>query len=229
MNFYVTPLDSSCTLVLRYCWLNQYNPLINWVHNHIIFHLITPDESPPVQIPKKPIMVKPNTNPPKPSPADQTKPRTTPRVTLINAKVFQRESMMQGSQCFCLQVTTPEAVGRSVRASLGTISLDGVPEEYHDFTDVFSKSKAGVLADHRPYDLKITLEEGASPPLGPIYLLSQEELLALHKFIDENTATGFIHPSWSPHGAPILFIWKKDSSLHLCCDFWGINQVSKKD
>ena len=74
--------------------------------------------------------------------------------------------------------------------SLATVNLDGVPEEYHDFTDVFSKSKARVLADHSPYNLKITLEEGASP-LGPIYSLSQEELLILRKFIDENTATRF--------------------------------------
>ena len=110
-----------------------------------------------------------------------------------------------------------------------TISLDGVPEEYHDFADIFSKSKAGVLVDHHPYNLKITLEEGASPPLGPIYLLYQEELLALCKFIDKNTSMGFIHPSRSPHGAPILFIWKKDGSLRLCCDFWGINQVLKQD
>ena len=81
------------------------------------------------------------------------------------------------------------------------------------FADVFSKSKAGILANHHPYDLKITLEEGVSPPLGPIYLLSQEELLTLRKFIDENTATGFIHPSCSPHGALVLFIRKKDGSL----------------
>ena len=136
---------------------------------------------------------------------------------------------MQGSQCFHLQVATPKATGRSVSASPVTVNLDGVLEEYHDFTDVFSKSKAGILAEHRLYDLKITLEEGASPPLGPIYSLSQEELLALCKFINENTAMGFIRPSQSPHGVPVLFIWKKDSSLCLCCDFRGINQVLKKD
>ena len=136
---------------------------------------------------------------------------------------------MQGSQCFCLQVMTPEATGRSVSMSPVTVNLDGVPEEYHDFTDVFSKSKAGILVEHRPYDLKFTLEEGASPPLEPIYSLSQEELLALHKFIDENIAMGFIRPSRSPHGAPVPFIQKKDGSLRLCCDFQGINRVSKKD
>ena len=130
---------------------------------------------------------------------------------------------MQGSQCFRLQVVTPEATSWLVSASPVTVNLDGVPEEYHDFMDVFSKTKAGVLVDHHPYDLKITLEEGASPPLGPIYSLSQEELLTLRKFINENRATGFICPSQSPHRVPILFIWKKDGSLHLCCNFRGIN------
>ena len=136
---------------------------------------------------------------------------------------------MQGSQCFRLQVATPKATGQSATNILGPTNLDGVPKEYHDFADIFSKSKAGVLANHHPYDLKITLEEGASPPpLGPIYLLSQEELLTLCKFIDENTAMGFICPSRAPHGAPVLFIHKKDGSLQLCCNFWGINQVQKK-
>ena len=64
---------------------------------------------------------------------------------------------------------------------------------------------------------------GIPPSLRPIYLLSQEELLTLHKFIDKNTSTGFIRPSRSPHGAPVLFIQKKDGSLRLCCNFWGIN------
>src|SRR5882672_1040571 len=64
---------------------------------------------------------------------------------------------------------------------------------------------------------------------GPIYSLSQEELAALRKFIDKNLATGFIHPSRSSHGAPVLFIQKKDGSLRLCVDFRGLNQISKKD
>ena len=61
---------------------------------------------------------------------------------------------------------TPEAVGQLVSVALVSVSLDGVPEEYHDFADVFSKYKARVLEDHHPYDLEITLEGGASPPSG---------------------------------------------------------------
>jgi len=107
--------------------------------------------------------------------------------------------------------------------------MSTIPEDYHDFMDIFSKSKASKLADHRPYNLKITLDEGTSPPYSPIYSLSQEELAALHKFIDENLATGLICPSCSPHGAPVLFIQKKDGSLRLCVDFQGLNRISKKD
>ena len=217
MNFYVTPLASSCTLMLRHHWLTTYNPSIDWVKGSIHFHA----KVTPVSPLSPPLMPSPEPEPvqPKLSPADQSKPRKPPRVTLINAKVFARESTMQGSQCFHLQVVTPEATGRSATNLPGPINLDGVPKEYHNFADVFSKSKASILANHCPHDLKITLEDGVSPPLGPIYSLSQEELLALHKFIDKNTATGFIRPSCSPHRAPVLFIRKKDGSLRLCCDF----------
>jgi len=108
-------------------------------------------------------------------------------------------------------------------------NMSTVPKDYHDFADVFSKSKASKLADHQPYNLKITLDKGTSLPYGLIYSLSQEELVALCKFIDENLTTGLICPSHSPQGAPVLFIWKKDGSLQLCVDFRGLNQISKKD
>ena len=48
-----------------------------------------------------------------------------------------------------------------------------VPEGYHNFADIFSKVKAKKIALHWPYDLKINLEEGTSPPIVPMYPLSQ--------------------------------------------------------
>ena len=104
-----------------------------------------------------------------------------------------------------------------------------VPKVYHDFADVFSKTRANTLAPHRPYDLKINLEEGTSPPLGPIYSLSVSELQSLREFIDEHLKIGFICPSGSSHGAPVIFVRKKDGSLHLCVDFHGLNKIMKKD
>ena len=57
--------------------------------------------------------------------------------------------------------------------------MDDVLAEYHDFTDIFSKTRASILAPHQPYDLKIELEDGTSPPFGPMYSLSQSELKSL--------------------------------------------------
>ena len=61
------------------------------------------------------------------------------------------------------------------------MNLSGVPPEYHDFTNVFSKSKTSQLAFHCKHDLKINLEEGTSPQLGCTYSLSTYKLESLQE------------------------------------------------
>src|SRR5258706_11117342 len=108
-------------------------------------------------------------------------------------------------------------------------TLSRVPQEYHEFHDVFSGEKANMLAPHQPYNLKINLEEGVKPFHRLIYSLSPPELTALREFLEENTKNGFIHPSKSPWGSPVLFVKKKDGSLHLCINFRTLNRVMEKD
>src|SRR5258707_2066555 len=108
-------------------------------------------------------------------------------------------------------------------------TLSRVHQEYHEFHDVFSGEKANTLAPHRLYDLKINLEEGAKPFHGLIYSLLPPELTALREFLEENVQNGFIHPSKSLWGSPVLFIKKKDGSLCLCVDFHVLNRVTEKD
>ena len=105
----------------------------------------------------------------------------------------------------------------------------GVPSDYHDFTDIFSKTCACTPAPHRPYNLKIELEEGTSPPFSLIYSLSQSELKSLWEFLDEHLVMDFICPSQSLGGAPVLFACKKDGLLWLCINFCGLNKITKKD
>jgi len=235
LTFYVTPLDQSCTIVLGYRWLTRYNLLIDWVLGSIAFRQPShPDSktSPSVEAVTKPSAPLPSLQePPVPRIMTPVPPvnHGKPRITLINAAAYARVCKLKGTTRFQLRVSLPEVTGRSTTTSDLPVDLNHVPEEYHAFADVFSKTKAGKLAEHRPYDLKITLDEGTTPPFGPIYSLSQEELAALRKFIDENLATGFIRPSRSPCGAPVLFIRKKDGSLRLCVDFRGLNRISKKD
>ena len=110
-----------------------------------------------------------------------------------------------------------------------TIDLTRVPSEYHNFADIFSKKKADTLAPHWPFNLKIELEEGASPLIGRLYSLSPNEQESLWDFLDEHLNYGFIRQSSSPHAAPVLFVRKKDSSLRLCVNFRGLNKITKKD
>ena len=84
---------------------------------------------------------------------------------------------------------------------------------------MFSKTEAYKLPGHRPYDLSILLQEGTTPPFGPVYDLSPLELNVLRKYIDDNLQKGFVCHSQSPAGAPILFVKKGDGSLHLCVDY----------
>ena len=232
LTFFLTLLDQGCTIVLGYHWLTHFNPMIDWVLGHISFCQLSQPEtkmSPPVKtfLLSAPLSSPEITSPETSEPFLPVNNRKPPQVTLINASTYACTCKLKGTQHFQLRISLLEVTGQLT--SSVPVDLSALPEGYHNFADIFSKSKAGKLADHRPYDLKITLDEGTVPPFGPIYSLSQEEVAALRKFIDENLATGFIRPSCSPCGALVLFIRKKDGSLQLCIDFRGLNQISKKD
>ena len=128
--------------------------------------------------------------------------------------------LTQVYQLFLSDKTTPDDA---------LVNMTGVPPDYHEFTNVFRKTHTSTPAPHWPYDLKIELEKGTSPPFGPIYSLSQSELKSLQEFLDEHLAMDFIRPSRSPGGAPVLFVCKKDGSLRLCVDFRSLNKITKKD
>ena len=68
----------------------------------------------------------------------------------------------------------------------------GCHNKYHEFTNIFSKTKAEVLASHHSYDFKINLKEGAEPSISPIYSLLVSKQETLKEFIEENLNIGFI-------------------------------------
>jgi ADP-ribose pyrophosphatase YjhB (NUDIX family) len=64
----------------------------------------------------------------------------------------------------------------------------GLPPEYENLKEVFSKTKAQAMAEHGSHDLMIHLVEGKEPPWGLIYSLSAKELETLRDYFDENLA-----------------------------------------
>jgi len=105
----------------------------------------------------------------------------------------------------------------------------GLPPQYAEFAELSSEDDSRVLAEHGPQDLAINLLPGATAPHMPLYNLSKTELELLRKYLDEYLARGWIRHSKSPAGAPILFAKKKDGSMRLCVDYWGLNKVTVKN
>ncbi|GBG85009.1 hypothetical protein CBR_g39473 [Chara braunii] len=100
-------------------------------------------------------------------------------------------------------------------------------ELLHSYEDVF-QAPAGVVPD-RPIHHGITLEDGAVPPRGCIYRMSEEELQVLRAQLDDLLAKGWIRPSCSPYGAPVLFVRKKNKDLRLCIDYRKLNAQTIKN
>src|SRR5258705_682952 len=213
MDLFITKLDEEYSVVLGYDWLMQHNPSIDWVETKITFQDLRKGRTP------------------------EKLPSPTPEaidIHLVSERTMKKLSQETGSTTFLLspidtlQPTPHWLEARATATDLPEDPLSIIPMEYLEFRNVFSGDKANALAPHRPYDLKINLEEGTKPFHGPIYSLSPPELSTLREFLEENIKNGFIRPSKSPWGSPVLFV-KKDSSLHLCVDFCTLNRVTEKD
>ncbi|MBW0470090.1 hypothetical protein O181_009805 [Austropuccinia psidii MF-1] len=110
---------------------------------------------------------------------------------------------------------------------VGTV-MKVVPSAYHQYLDVFSEVKAEKPLPHHASDYHIKLE-GSLPPARVIYSLSKQELDTLRAYISENVEKGFIWPSFSSTGAPVLFFKQKDGGLRLCVYYRKLNAVTRKN
>ncbi|GBG75669.1 hypothetical protein CBR_g20296 [Chara braunii] len=89
------------------------------------------------------------------------------------------------------------------------------------YSDVF-EGPHGVVPD-RPIRHEIILEDGAVPPRGCIYRMSEEELSVLRAQLDDLLEKGWIRPSSSPYGGPVFFVRNKNKDLRLCIDYRKLN------
>lgn len=104
-----------------------------------------------------------------------------------------------------------------------------LPETIREFADVFSPQEAEKLPPHRPSDHHIPLIEGKTPPFGPLYAMSREELIALKEWLTAELKKGFIRPSSSSVASPVLFVKKQGGGLRFCVDYRALNNITVKD
>ncbi|KAL0534025.1 hypothetical protein IC582_028302 [Cucumis melo] len=107
------------------------------------------------------------------------------------------------------------------------VSLSSEPV-VRDYPDVFPEELPG-LPPHREVEFAIELEPGTVPISRAPYRMAPAELKELKVQLQELLDKGFIRPSLSPWGAPVLFVKKKDGSMRLCIDYRELNKVTVKN
>ncbi|KAJ9536443.1 hypothetical protein OSB04_un000378 [Centaurea solstitialis] len=97
-----------------------------------------------------------------------------------------------------------------------------------EFPEVFPEELPG-LPPQRQVEFHIDLVPGAGPIAKSPYRLAPSEMQELSNQLQELLDKGFIRPSSSPWGAPVLFVKKKDGSFRMCIDYRELNKITIKN
>ncbi|CAA0839620.1 Uncharacterized mitochondrial protein AtMg00860, partial [Striga hermonthica] len=124
-----------------------------------------------------------------------------------------------------------ESVFISVREVTSASSKARTPHDVpiiREFVDVFPDELPGG-PPNRQVEFSIDLIPGAGPVSKAPYRMAPKELQELKTQIQELLRLGFIRPSVSPWGAPVLFVKKKDGSMRICIDYRDLNRLTIKN
>ena len=101
-----------------------------------------------------------------------------------------------------------------------------VPPKYTDYAEVFSLDLVMELSENTGINKHaIKLEKGKQPPYKLIYSLRLVELKTFKTYIKINLANWFIWRLKLLANALILFVYNFNNSLHLCVNYWELNNI----
>jgi hypothetical protein len=135
-------------------------------------------------------------------------------------------------------LTTPKGDRMSVEVAvqapptttMNQMTDDAKPSErvVDDFSDVFPDDLPGMPSD-RDIEFIVDLLPRTAPITKRPYRMGADELEELKKQLKELQDKGFIRPSSSPWGAPMIFVDKKDGTQRMCVDYRSLNEVTIKN
>jgi hypothetical protein len=150
---------------------------------------------------------------------------------LINcAKKSVKLTTLEGKQLEFVAEMVVTAKGVANRAKVNQLDVSQGSEVpvVNDFSDVFLEELPDMPPD-RDIEFVIELKPGTAPIYKTPYRMATLELVELKEHIKELLEKGFIYPSSSPWGAPVIFVPKKDGTRRLFVDYWALNEVTVKN
>ncbi|GJY49722.1 putative reverse transcriptase domain-containing protein [Tanacetum coccineum] len=143
------------------------------------------------------------------------------RLNIISCTKAQ-EYLSKGCDIFLAHITTKEAKDKSEERRLEDVPI------VRDFPEVFHEDLPGIPPT-RQVEFQIDLVPGVAPVARAPYRLAPSEMKELAEQLQELSDKGFIRPSSSPWGAPVLFVKKKDGSFCMCIDYRKLNKLTVKN
>ena len=124
------------------------------------------------------------------------------------------------------------SVAERERQVLDSVSINhrkDLEKLIQEYRDIFPEKLPKGVPPLREVQHKIEIKPGSKPPYQPPYRLDPAEQDELEERIRDLLAQGFIQPSSSPYGAPVLFVPKKDGRWLMCIDYRALNKQNIKD
>ncbi|GJY47263.1 putative reverse transcriptase domain-containing protein [Tanacetum coccineum] len=143
------------------------------------------------------------------------------RLNIISCTKTQKY-LLEGCPIFLAQITIKETEDKSKEKQLEEVPI------VQDFPEVFPEDLPGIPPT-RQVEFQIDLIPGAAPVARAPYRLAPSEMKELSDQLKELSDKGFIRPSSSPWGAPVLFVKKKDGSFRMCIDYRELNKLTVKN
>ena len=187
-------------LILGKSWLKQWNPQIDWEKNQISFRF----KGREIKL--------------------ENSKKEKSAQHLISA-IQLKKAAQKGCKLYAVSVKPMVEVKEREKLK----EPRDLAELLNEFQDIFPSELPKGLPPRRVVDHKIETDPKERIPTRPIYRLSFFELQELKQQLADMTEKGFIRPSVSPFGAPVLFVKKKDGSLRMCVDYRGLNKVTRKN
>ncbi|GKB76531.1 putative reverse transcriptase domain-containing protein [Tanacetum coccineum] len=128
----------------------------------------------------------------------------------------------KGCQVYLAQVTSKKNEYKSEDKRLEDVPI------VREFPEVFPKDLPG-LPPGRQVEFQIDLVPGVAPIARAPYRLTPAELQEISTQLQELSDRGFIRPSSSSRGAPVLFVKQKDGCFRMCIDYRELNKLTVKN